>query len=385
MSTRFSPALVALVVGAMLALAPGIASGSDASIGLYTDAIGSSCSFSGNQSGVVTAYVVVRPGDSPIQGVQFSAPIPSCFDASLLAEYAPPPFLAAGNSQTGISIMSPGCETAPFNALQILYMNNGNTTACCAFGVSVVGATDCSASPVAMMAVTSHFNADPSCDCSGVLPPAPPSLPQPPDGSTMRDINEPLIWYSTDPSGRPMTADVYLGTNPDPTLVANNVPVEPYTTFWPQQFFLYGTTYYWKVVLRNSGGAEAVGPAWSFTTRPNHPPTITNPTPPNGGTKLPVPSPFVLTWAADDPDGHALRYDVHFGESPSPPKVASDVFNRSFAVEDVQFTTTYWWYVVARDSYGLETTGPTWSFTTKAFNEPPEVPHNPAPASNATN
>jgi hypothetical protein len=39
-------------------------------VGLYTDESGSSCSFSGNNPGVVTAYVVVRPGPEGFRAIR---------------------------------------------------------------------------------------------------------------------------------------------------------------------------------------------------------------------------------------------------------------------------------------------------------------------------
>ena len=381
---------LALLLAAAVALAPAVSLAADATIGFYTDAVGSSCSFSGNQPGLLTAYVVVRPGTSGVQSVRFSAPMPSCFDATFLSETIPSPLAGMGSSLTGITILSPNCETSPFTALQVFYMSHGGTASCCEFSIvadpstGLLEAFDCSNASTPISSVTSHFNADASCDCNSVLPPDAPSIPQPPDESTMRDINEPLIWYSSDPSGRPMTADVYFGLDASPPLVASDVVVEPYTTYWPENFLLYGTTYYWKVVLRNSGGAETSGPVWSFSTKPNHPPTLSDPIPENGAIQLRIFDPFVLSWAADDPDGHALLFDVYFGSNPSPPKVSSQAA-RSFAVHDLQFSTTYYWHVVARDAFGMETTGPTWSFTMKAENDAPTVPSNPVPTNGAVN
>jgi hypothetical protein len=374
-----------------IGLVPGVAFGADATIGLYTDPVGTSCSFSGNDSGLLTAYVVVRPGTSGISSVLFSAPTPSCFDATLVSEVVPSPFVSMGSLQAGITILSPNCEAAPFSALQVFYFAHGGTASCCDFSIvadpstGLLEAFDCSNASTPISAITSHFNADASCECNSVLPPAPPSIPQPPDASTLRDINESLVWYSSDPSGRPMTADVYFGVNPVPPLVASNVPVQPYTTYWPGQFLLYDATYYWRIVLRNSGGAETSGPVWTFSTKLNHPPTVGNPTPANGAIQLPISQPFVLSWSANDPDGHALLFDVYFGTSPSPPRVSSGQPVRSFAAPNVQFSTTYYWYIVARDAFGMETTGPAWSFTIKAENDAPTVPSNPTPADGAVN
>src|SRR5688572_2752877 len=197
----------------LIGLVPAVALGADATVGLYTDPVASSCSFSGNDVGLVSAYIVVRPGTSGIRSVRFSAPTPSCFDATFLSETVPSPLASMGSLQAGITILSPNCETAPFSALQVLYFAHGGTASCCEFSIvadpstGLLEAFDCSNASTPISSVTSHFNADASCDCNSVLPPDAPSIPQPPDGSTLRDINEPLIWFSSDPSGRPMTAD----------------------------------------------------------------------------------------------------------------------------------------------------------------------------------
>jgi hypothetical protein len=61
-----------------------------ANIGLYTDATGTTCSFSGDAAGPVTAYVVFRPDVNGVTGVQFAAPIPTCFGATFLNDVTPP-------------------------------------------------------------------------------------------------------------------------------------------------------------------------------------------------------------------------------------------------------------------------------------------------------
>src|SRR4030095_11611580 len=100
-----------LLVVVCLALRSSAALATDATIGLYSDENGYSCSFSGNNAGLMTAYVVIRPGTNVIRVVLCSAPIPSCFNGVFLNDTAPDVFAAIGSSPTGISISSRNCET----------------------------------------------------------------------------------------------------------------------------------------------------------------------------------------------------------------------------------------------------------------------------------
>ena len=307
-----------------------------AKIGLYTDQSGANCSFSGNQAGLVNVYVVVKPEGQGIRAVRFAAPIPVCLDATHLYEAAPSPVVIIGSSQTGISISSPFCETQPFYALQITFMSNGNTTPCCEFPIvadpvtGLLEAVDCAYATAPISDVTSHFNADASCSCGD------PTLP----------------------------------------LVASNRTTASYS---PGTLQL-SAYYQWRIVARDPGGLQTSGPFWSFKTQLNQPPAAPSiPTPANGAVDRPITT--TLSWQCSDPEGQTIRYDVYFGTSATPPLVASNIATRSFNPGVQTFVTTYWWRVVARDTYGAATFSPTWSYTTKPENSPPAVPSNPSPAS----
>ncbi len=102
---------------------------------------------------------------------------------------------------------------------------------------------------------------------------------------------------------------------------------------------------------------------------PNHPPyTPSSPSPLDGAT---VQSGEIeLSWSGGDPDpGDAVTYDVYFGTS-SPPPFKETIgpypaaqtlitYNLSMLSDD----TTYYWHIVARDSYEVESSGPEWDFT----------------------
>jgi hypothetical protein len=75
-----------VLVGVIAAALPLAARAS--TIGLYSDESGSSCSFSGNNAGVFTAYVVVKPDDRGSY-VRFAALVPSCLGATFVEAIKP--------------------------------------------------------------------------------------------------------------------------------------------------------------------------------------------------------------------------------------------------------------------------------------------------------
>ena len=103
-------------------------------------------------------------------------------------------------------------------------------------------------------------------------------------------------------------------------------------------------------------------------------PDISNPRPIDGvGDQLI--SGVVLDWDAVDENGDDMFYDVYFGESLV--LVSSNQTSDTYALNDLELETTYYWQIVAKDWYwGAqigETIGPVWSFTTGVFNDPPTI------------
>lgn len=93
--------------------------------------------------------------------------------------------------------------------------------------------------------------------------PAAPSSPAPSDGLTNVLPDADLSWTASDPdTGDALVYDVYFGTSDPPDTAATDLagPV-----FDPGEM-AYNTTYYWRIVARDSHGAETSGPLWSFST-----------------------------------------------------------------------------------------------------------------------
>jgi len=103
----------------------------------------------------------------------------------------------------------------------------------------------------------------------------------------------------------------------------------------------------------------------------NTPPDMpTNPSPADGEAGVDVN--VTLTWSASDPDRDALSYDVYFGESENPSLVKEDLSEAKYTPGTLEYGTTYYWKVIAKDGKGGETVGKVWKFTTKEKEETEE-------------
>jgi Matrixin len=87
--------------------------------------------------------------------------------------------------------------------------------------------------------------------------PAIPSNPSPTSGTTGIQVSS-IAWAA---AAGATGYDVYLGTGTNPPLFASNVAATSVSLKLAN-----GTTYYWRVVAKNSVG-ETSGSLWSFTTR----------------------------------------------------------------------------------------------------------------------
>jgi len=88
--------------------------------------------------------------------------------------------------------------------------------------------------------------------------PAAPANPNPPPGIAGVTVKPNLTWQASGAT----SYDVYIGTTNPPALSVSNI-----TDSWygPPGSLSNGTTYYWQVVAKNSGGSTQ-GPIWNFKT-----------------------------------------------------------------------------------------------------------------------
>jgi len=103
-------------------------------------------------------------------------------------------------------------------------------------------------------------------------PPNKPNNPFPPTGSEDQDLDIDISWSGGDPDGDSVTYDVYFGISTPPTLVT----ADQSQTFFNPGELLYDSTYYWKIISRDSHGVEREGPIWNFRTKspPPGPPIV---------------------------------------------------------------------------------------------------------------
>ena len=171
-----------------------------------------------------------------------------------------------------------------------------------------------------------------------------------------------LRFGASDPDQNPyisLVYDIYFGTEADPPLVSSG---DPYTSFAPGTMQP-NTLYRWRVVARDSDGAETSSPIWSFTTlssASNVPPVTPNfPTPPHQN--LLAPRNPVLKWNGGDPDGNPVMYSVTVWSDFPYEYYHEDTYVQQLAMSNLTKNVIYSWKVVATDGV-VETYGPVWTF-----------------------
>ena len=120
-----------------------------------------------------------------------------------------------------------------------------------------------------------------------------------------------------------------------------------------------------------------------FVNHPPNKPSSTNPS--NGVTNAAITT--TLSWQCSDIDGDSLTYDVYFGTSTNPPKVAGNITSKSYNPGTLQYSTKYYWRIVAWDEHGAKNSSQIWHFTTEAYTLPPNQPPTitvTSPSNNAT-
>ena len=153
----------------------------------------------------------------------------------------------------------------------------------------------------------------------------------------------------------------------------------------------YTTSHWWEsvgtyVIKVQACDEHGFASDWSpgLTVVVNNPPREPlNPQPNDGATDVDVDAD--ISWRCSDPDGDELSYDVYFGDSSPPPKVASDLPEKTYNPGTMNFSTKYYWQIVAKDEHLAKTEGPIWRFTTSSEpNDPPYIPSSPIPEDGAT-
>ncbi|MFN7933200.1 MAG: DUF4091 domain-containing protein [Bryobacteraceae bacterium] len=178
-----------------------------------------------------------------------------------------------------------------------------------------------------------------------------PSVPlnvSPSNGTTVSNLTPALQWA---PSTNATSYDVYFGSSTSPALAGTLAG----TSYSPGT--LSGnSTYYWKVVAKNTTGSTTSA-VWSFQTPAVLSGTPSNPAPANGATGVSLtPS---LSWSGVS---GATSFDVYFGTAASPPLVGN-VAVAGYNPGTLSANTTYYWRVVAKNGSSTAAS-PVWSFKT---------------------
>jgi len=119
------------------------------------------------------------------------------------------------------------------------------------------------------------------------------------------------------------------------------------------------------VVSRNFFNKNYGFPVRCIQGYTNQPPSQpTNPMPENGSIDIGIDT--VLSWTCSDPDGDNLVYKAYFGTTDPPPFEQAGLTEATYDPGTLDYNTTYYWKVVAFDSYGDSAVSNVWNFTTES-------------------
>ncbi|MFH1100448.1 MAG: LamG-like jellyroll fold domain-containing protein [Methanobacteriota archaeon] len=196
-------------------------------------------------------------------------------------------------------------------------------------------------------------------------PPYQPSNPSPAHEATTVILTSDLSWTGGDPdAGETVAYDVYFGETANPSLISDHQS----STAYNLPDLAYDTTYYWQIISWDNAGLSTLGPIWSFTTKSNLAPTTPqSPTPSNDALNVSIYS--HLSWSCSDPDPEdTLTYDVYWGYDPTLFTIVSQgQTTTTYNPGTLHDNTTYYWMIMAYDSYGYSTASSIWHFTTETI------------------
>ncbi|MCF4150945.1 hypothetical protein L2W58_03945 [Dethiosulfovibrio sp. F2B] len=122
-----------------------------------------------------------------------------------------------------------------------------------------------------------------------------------------------------------------------------------------------GTSYYWQVSGTSASGDVVQSSVWRFTTAELEAGELEAVYPTDKGTSIPY-GKVTLRWKSSLPN---MYFDLYFGkDASSSEKIASNLQDPLFDVQ-VSEGREYLWWVVAKNSEGLEASSSIWSFKTK--------------------
>jgi hypothetical protein len=124
---------------------------------------------------------------------------------------------------------------------------------------------------------------------------------------------------------------------------------------------------------QNPFDAYYVDDAAGFIVGGTGPYPPSKPNPADGATTVDINTD--LSWTGGGSPGSTITYDVYFGTTSPPPKVAGNQSATTYNPGQLLYGTTYFWKVVAWDQDDNTAPGPTWQFNTLINpNSPPATP-----------
>ena len=203
-----------------------------------------------------------------------------------------------------------------------------------------------------------------------------PTLVSPANGTTDLQMPVTLVWDHVSGS------DSYrLQVSTDPMFGTNAVDASGITEGSREVSGLSpGTTYYWRVNARNSGGTSAWSDSWSFTTQvnPPSPPSLVSPA--SGSTNQPTT--LTLDWSGVT-GANTYQVQVSTNSDLSSPFIdLSGIRETSRGIDGLSNATAYHWRVRAANEGGDGGWSEVWSFSTDPAE--PGIPTLVSPANGAT-
>lgn len=150
--------------------------------------------------------------------------------------------------------------------------------------------------------------------------------------------NTTISWSS---SGNTSSYDVYFGTSPNPPFINNRT-----TTTYNPGTLLGSTSYYWKIVAKNSYGSAIGCSTWTFNTNSGLPTCTINPSPIDNSLNTAYQP--TLGWTASP---GATRYRVYLGTTTNPPLIDSTTTITYTANSVLLPNTQYYWRIAPKGSY----------------------------------
>ena len=136
----------------------------------------------------------------------------------------------------------------------------------------------------------------------------------------------------------------------------------------------HGTLYYWNVSVNDGAGGHSTSRSYHFTTGTgggSSPGSPGSPSPSNHAPNIPV-SVGTFSCVVTDPDGDAMNTTFYLKKSGGSYSIigyddttpSGGTASLAYGGPALDYDSTYEWYVVDDDGI-LDTTGPTWDFTTQ--------------------